>query len=79
MRVTVKLFGPERRAANTDSVKIDVPEGASCADVRAALADVHSALAEPHTRFAVNQRFVTDDHVLAPGDEIALIGLVSGG
>jgi len=79
MRVTVKLFGPERQAAGADSVGVDVNDGATCADVRTKLGEAHAGLGESHTRFAVNQSFVTDDHVLSAGDEVALIGLVSGG
>lgn len=31
------------------------------------------------SRLAVNHAFVGDEHALSPGDEVALIGMVSGG
>lgn len=85
MEVTVKLFGAEADAAQRHSLVVRV-EGAGngetdCRAVRAALAEACPAL-EPllaHVRFAVNNAYVADDATIAAGDEVALIGLVSGG
>ena len=94
MEVTVKLFGAEAEAVGEASVVVQVAggagngadgvdgaDGADCAAVRSALAAACPAL-EPllsHARFAVNSSYATDDTVIMPGDEVALIGLVSGG
>ncbi len=93
MDVTVKLFGAEAEAAGRASVVVNVPggeggeggkgggNGADCAAVRIALAAACPSL-EPllaHVRFAVNNSYVADDALIAEGDEVALIGLVSGG
>ena len=50
-------------------------------DAIAALAARHAAIAALRGRFrvAVNQDFTDDDHVLADGDELALIPPVAGG
>jgi molybdopterin converting factor small subunit len=53
----------------------------SCETLREALARSHPELAEslPLHRFAVNAKFVGDEDVVREGDEVALIGMVSGG
>ncbi len=81
MDVTVKLFGAEAESAGRASVVVDVADGADCRAVRAALVAACPSL-EPllsHARFAVNNAYATDATVIARGDEVALIGLVSGG
>lgn len=81
MDVIVKLFGAEADAAGEPSVVVEVVGGSDCAAVRRALAAACPSL-EPllsHARFAVNNSYATDETVIAEGDEVALIGLVSGG
>lgn len=82
MRVTVKLFGPQSVAACCDTVEVDIDhESPTCDDLRRALATACPAVA--HTlgasRFAVNCELVDEMHRIDAGDEIALIGMVSGG
>ena len=78
----VLLFGPLASRAGTGQITLSV-EGfpVSCAALRKALARSHPELAEslPLHRFAVNGRFVGDEDVVREGDEVALIGMVSGG
>ena len=81
MMLRVLLFGPEAAAMARSSVEIDVPECATCATVRERLGADFPAL-RPHLpsgRIAVNSEFAAPDRRVAATDEIALIGLVSGG
>jgi molybdopterin converting factor small subunit len=82
MQVRVLLFGPESVALGRDSVTIDLPAaGAACRDVSERLAAEYPALAPflPASRLAVNHEFARPEQPVTPDDEIALIGLVSGG
>lgn len=81
-RIRVKLFGPEAATAGRREVAIDLPdEAATCAQLRASLAAAEPALAPrlPHCRFAINSAYAGEDDPVRPGDEVALIGPVSGG
>lgn len=75
----VLLFGGEALALGRGSVEVRVPAGATVADVRAVLASTHPALAGAHVRIAVNHAFAGEQRRIDPGDEVAVIGLVSGG
>jgi MoaE-MoaD fusion protein len=82
MRVRVRLFAMLRERAGSDSVELEVADGASVADALDALAAM-PALGEPLTRMsvcmAVNREYADAGTVLAPGDELALIPPISGG
>jgi molybdopterin converting factor small subunit len=81
MRVSVLLFGPEAAAAGSARVEVEAPAGSTCADLREMLAARCPAL-RPHlpaARFAVNAEFAEPQAIITPADEVALIGLVSGG
>ena len=82
MQHKILLFGAEARDAGQRSVTVNTAGTEStCEQLRMALASEVPVLAErlPSCRFAVNQEFATDDLVLKSGDEVALIGAVSGG
>ena len=82
MHVTVKLFGPLAQAAGCQEVAVEVNgPNATCRTVREALAAAHSGLAPLMAAcpLAVNHRYAHEEQVVAGGDEVALIGLVSGG
>lgn len=81
MRVRVKLFGAEAAAAGRAFVDADAPPGATAGEIKAAAARQCPPLAPlvGPARLAVNCEFVPDSRVVSPADEIALIGLVSGG
>ena len=81
MTVTVILFAAARDLAGADSLALDLPAGATVADLRAELARRVPALAKllAKSAVAVNHDFAEDDRVLAPGDEVAIIPPVSGG
>jgi molybdopterin converting factor small subunit len=81
LEVRVALFGAERAAYGASTITVTVPDGASCAELRAAMARAAPTLEPllPAARFAVNHCFSTAATRLAAGDEVALIGAVSGG
>jgi molybdopterin converting factor small subunit len=82
MLVRVKLFGPMSRALGQPEVTVPLSYGApTCATLRAELAEREPRLAHllSGCRFAVNREFAAEERPIAAGDEIALIGFVSGG
>lgn len=82
MECTVRLFGPFTHAVQRDEVKVQIDEGApTVAALRKRLAEAEPALGPllRVSRFAVNHEFAAEEQRLGPNDEIALIGLVSGG
>ena len=81
MQITVKLFALMREKAGTDTVALDIPEGAKLAQAVAVLVH-HYPVLEPYmanTRFSLQMDFVGPETSLAAGDELALIPPVSGG
>ncbi len=82
MRHRVKLFGAEAMALGRRTIEVDVPGPQTTPGLlRKAIAEAEPVLADhmEHCRFAVNHRFVDDDHPINAEDEVAIIGAVSGG
>ncbi|TWT98182.1 ThiS family protein [Botrimarina colliarenosi] len=82
MRVSVLLFGPQATLAGARSVDVDVAaESPTANDILAALREASPALTGSlaMSRLAVNHEFAAPDRPIGPGDEVALIGMVSGG
>src|SRR5437764_3216087 len=81
MQVHVLLFGVLKDVAGSSSEVISVPDEATAADVldhyKRKLAS-HSALLAS-VAISVNQEYVTGNHRLRTGDEVALLPPVSGG
>jgi molybdopterin converting factor small subunit len=74
-KVTVRLFGPLARTAGNDRLEVTLPHAQPrCGDVLGALPPYLAG-----HRLAVNHEYVSHDTVLQPDDEVALIGMVSGG
>ncbi len=65
-----------RERAGSDSLELELPEGARVADALAALGELAGDLT---CVMAVNREYADGDRVLMPGDELALIPPVSGG
>jgi molybdopterin converting factor subunit 1 len=82
MIIHVRLFAVLRERAGTDSLDLELRDGATVADAMRALAE-HEPLGELLERMpvhmAVNRDYAADGTVLAPDDELALIPPVSGG
>lgn len=81
MIVWVKMFAAARQRAGTQATNFVLPQGATIADLRAAMATEYPTLGEilPHCRIAVNRDFASDDLVLSEEQEIGVIPPVSGG
>jgi molybdenum cofactor biosynthesis protein MoaC/molybdopterin converting factor subunit 1 len=80
--VEVRLFAILREEAGRDSLRIELPEGATVRDALDVLArepGLDEMLPRLPVRAALNREYVPDDAPLAPDDEIALIPPVSGG
>lgn len=81
MRIQVRLFAMLRDAAKAGSFEVDLPDRSNVIEAFTHLAELHPAIAVylPRVSAAVNREYVRSDHILADGDELALIPPVSGG
>jgi molybdopterin converting factor small subunit len=76
----VLLFARYADELGGDSVMIRLPEGATAADVLAAIRALPGAnRLPPAPLVAVNQRYAAPGDLVHEGDEIALIPQVAGG
>lgn len=76
MTLDVKLFAMLRERAGSDSVEVELPDGATVADLLGELAPLIGAMP---VRAAVNREYSPEGAELRDGDEVALIPPVSGG
>ena len=76
MRVVVRLFAGLREQAGTGRRELELPAGASVADVWPQLGVGEEP---PGLLYAVNRDYAERERPLADGDEVALIPPVSGG
>jgi molybdopterin converting factor subunit 1 len=76
VQVKVLLFAMLRERAGARQLTIELPDGARVSDALAELGDLAAGLP---LVMAVNREYAPEDHVLDPGDELALIPPVSGG
>lgn len=80
MSVTVLLFASYADALGAQSLSVDLPSGATVADVLTDLRRRPGAERLPDAPLvAVNQRYATASTLLAVGDEVAVIPPVAGG
>jgi molybdopterin converting factor subunit 1 len=81
MNVRVKLFAVAKDRAGRDELAVDLPTGATVADLRKVAAVVCPALASilPHALWAVDTAYANDATPITDKSEIALIPPVSGG
>jgi molybdopterin converting factor subunit 1 len=81
MMVEVRLFARAKDLAGADSVRVDLPDGATVADLRRELAARYPALASLLERcaIAVNDEFADDALTLPVPAEVAVLPPVSGG
>lgn len=82
MRIEVLLFGPEAAAAERNRLAVELSDDEpTCARLRDAIIAAEPVLVSSlrTARLAVNHRFADDAQRIGPDDEIALIGMVSGG
>ena len=77
----IQLFAGARELAEVASIHLDLPDGATVADLRQALL-LHRpelALLLARSRIAVDREFADDSAVVPDGAEVAVIPPVSGG
>ena len=81
MKVRVKLFAVAKELAGQDELAINVPLGATIADLRRAMENEYPALVRvlPHALWAVNAEYARHDTTINERSEIALIPPGSGG
>ena len=81
MQVRVRFFAALRERFGAREVALELPDGATVAEVLARLSADYPGAALTQLRFtvAVNRSFALRDRVLDDGDEVALIPPVSGG
>ncbi len=76
MQVRLVLFAGLRQAAGFRERTVELPEGATVADL---LATLEPALTQRTFYVAVNEEYAHRDTPLKEGDEVALLPPVSGG
>ncbi len=81
MRIDIQLFATLRDRVGARTVSVDIPEGATVAQLVERVAVAYPALARslPSSIVAVNQEFAFPPTPLKAGDEVALFPPVSGG
>ncbi len=81
MKARVLLFARLGELAGTRDTEVELGEGITARDVYTLLCRRYPGLAglEESLLFAVNAEYVTAEHPVRDGDEIALIPPVSGG
>jgi molybdopterin converting factor subunit 1 len=81
MTVRVRLFARARDLAGADALAVELPTGATVADLRGRLGETCPPLRPllPRSAVAVNEDFASDDAAIPPGAEVALLPPVSGG
>ncbi len=81
MELTVRLFALYRERAGRRSFPLEVPQGATVADLTEAVRVRFPMLAPPDVKIvvAVNADYAEPEQVLQPGDDVCLIPPVSGG
>jgi molybdopterin converting factor small subunit len=81
VRVRVKLFALAKDLAGSDHLELDLADGATVGDVRAALGAACPDLMPllPQVLIAVDAQYSEESQPVAPANEIACIPPVSGG
>ena len=81
MNITVRFFALYRERAGRSVITLEMPEGATVADLTAEVRRQFPMLAPPQVKIvvAVNADYAEADLVLQPGDDVCLIPPVSGG
>jgi molybdopterin converting factor subunit 1 len=81
MQFSVRLFARARDLVGQDVALVELPAGATVADLRRGLDTNYPALKSllEKSALAINNEFADDSLPLRPGSEIALLPPVSGG
>lgn len=76
MVIHVRVFGADAELVGAEAVPVSMKSGATCGQLLDELKRLHPQLTG---RIALNHAFAAVDQPIAQHDEVALIGLVSGG
>jgi molybdopterin synthase sulfur carrier subunit len=80
MKLTILAFSVVKEIFNGNSIQIELPQGATTADLKAYLNSQYPALQQLATYLiAVNSEYSAEQTIIQEGDEIAIIPPVSGG
>lgn len=82
MTVTVRVFAMLRERVGSDSIEVELADGATVAEALATIAErpeLGGLLDRMPVAMAVNRDYADPDTSLAAGDELALVPPVSGG
>lgn len=81
MQCRIRLFAVAQQLADRRELTVELPDGATVADLRSALGAQVPALAAllPRMLFAVDAEYANDDCPLRADAEVACIPPVSGG
>jgi molybdopterin synthase sulfur carrier subunit len=81
MKIRVRLFSVAKELAGFAEREIEMPDSSQARDVLRMLDGVDHRFADwsKAFRLAVNQEYVSENHPLKKGDEVAVIPPVSGG
>ena len=81
MILRVRLFARARDLGGAETLSVEVPQGATVAELRQKIAVVVPALASllPRCAIAVNDDFADENRTIGSGDEVAVLPPVSGG
>jgi molybdopterin converting factor small subunit len=80
--IELKLFGVQAQQAGCARMRVELAQSRpTCADLRRRVAEVSPELAATLgvSRFAINHAFAPEEQLIHGDDEVALIGMVSGG
>ncbi len=79
--IHLNLFGPARDMVGSETLPIELPEGATVKELASKLAEQFPKWRAglDSVRFAIDDAFVTGDHILVEGNQVAVIPPVSGG
>lgn len=81
MKVKVQLFAAARERAGVDVAELELPDGATVADLRRGLVAKYSGLdaIAQHLLIAIGDDYATDNEVVTEGSRLAAFPPVSGG
>ncbi len=81
MKLTIRLFATLKDRVGAPQATLDLPDGATVADMLAVLTADYPAVEAslPSLLISVNQEYADRTQALHPSDEIALFPPVSGG
>lgn len=81
MKIQLRLFAVAKQMAGRDSIELELPEGATIAELRHELGDRVPELSglTAQMMFAIDAEYAADDDTIGPGADLACIPPVSGG